>query len=57
MYIQKKIILFQNQIRAHQEILTDLLRSHTVKTITLKAVREGIQQLQQSLEIQQKQSV
>lgn len=48
---------FQNQIRAHQEILTDLLEAHTVKTITLKAIRKGIQQLQQSLSIHQKNSV
>lgn len=38
-------------------MLTDLLGSNTVKTITLKGVREGIQQLQQCLSIQQKNNV
>jgi hypothetical protein len=48
---------FQNQIRAHQEMLTDLLGANTVKTITLKGVREGIQQLQQCLSVQEKNNV
>lgn len=52
-----EFVSFQNQIRAHQEMLTDLLGSNTVKTITLKGVREGIQQLQQCLSIQQKHNV
>lgn len=51
------MFFFQNQIRTLQEILTDLLETHTIKTITLKAVQQGIYQLQQSLITQQKNNV
>lgn len=51
------VFSFQNQIRAHQDMLTDLLGANTVKTITLKGIREGIQKLHQYLSIQDKNNV
>lgn len=50
-------VLFQNRLRSHQELLTDVLGINTIKLTTLKSLHESITRLQLSMCIQRKNHV